>query len=135
VVLGYSFNNTGAALTLTSWEPVYLKCAPQADGSAIIDATTPYVQSLPSTADGKIYIFLGIAYDATHIELYAWHPVYYYDGNGIKAWTGTAIPSTAADVGAVAADQGSGNAGKFLVVGNDGIVVPVTMATWQGGSY
>ena len=42
---------------------------------------------------------------------------------------------TAADVGAVAADQGSGNAGKFLVVGNDGIVVPVTMAVWQGGSY
>ena len=135
IVLGYSFNNTGAALTLTSWEPVYLKCAPQADGSAIIDATTPYVQSLPSTADGKIYIFLGIAYDATHIELFGWHPVYYHDGNGIKAWTGTAIPSTAADVGAVAADQGSGNAGKFLVVGNDGIVVPVTMATWQGGSY
>ena len=42
---------------------------------------------------------------------------------------------TAADVGAVAANQGSGNAGKFLVVGNDGIVVPVTMAVWQGGSY
>ena len=45
------------------------------------------------------------------------------------------IPTTAADVGAVAANQGSGNAGKFLVVGNDGIVVPVTMAVWQGGSY
>ena len=42
---------------------------------------------------------------------------------------------TAANVGAVAADQGSGNAGKFLVVGNDGIVVPVTMAVWQGGSF
>ncbi len=42
---------------------------------------------------------------------------------------------TAADVGAVAANQGSGNAGKFLIVGNDGIVVPMTMAVWQGGSY
>lgn len=151
VVLGYSFNNTGAALTLTSWNPVYLKCAPQADGSAIIDATTPYVQSLPSTADGKIYIFLGIAYDATHIELFVNHPVYYYDG-GIRLWTNPktppvtsvngqtgavslSIPAAAADVGAVAADQGSGNAGKFLVVGSDGIVAPVTMQTWQGGSY
>ena len=42
---------------------------------------------------------------------------------------------TAADVGAVAADQGAANAGKFLVVGNDGIVVPVTMSVWQGGNY
>ena len=86
VVLGYSFNWTGAALTLTSWNPVYLKCAPQSDGSAIMDSTAPIVQSLPSTADGKIYVFLGIAYDATHIELYPWHPVYYYDG-GIRLWT------------------------------------------------
>lgn len=46
-----------------------------------------------------------------------------------------AIPSSASDVGAIAANQGSGNAGKFMVVGNDGIVVPVTMAVWQGGSY
>lgn len=26
--LGYSFNRTGAALTLSSWTPVYIKCAP-----------------------------------------------------------------------------------------------------------
>ena len=45
-----------------------------------------------------------------------------------------AMPS-AADVGAVAAAQGSGNAGKFLVVGSDGKVTAVTMAQWQGGNY
>ena len=39
------------------------------------------------------------------------------------------------DTSRLAANQGSGNAGKFLMVGNDGIVAPVTMATWQGGSY
>ena len=87
-VLGYSFNRTNAALTLTYPAPVYLKCAPQTNGSAIIDADTPYVQSLPSTNDGKIYIFLGIAYDATHIELMVDHPVYYHDGTGIRLWTG-----------------------------------------------
>lgn len=133
IVLGYSFNNTGAALTLTSWAPVYLKCAPQADGSAIIDATTPYVQSLPSTADGKIYIFLGVAYDETHIELFGWHPVYYHDGNGIKAWTGTAIPTTAADVGAIAAPS-SPATGAFLVWDGSAWVAQ-TLSTWQGGSY
>ena len=42
------------------------------------------------------------------------------------------IPTDAADVGAVAANQGVANAGKFLVVGNDGAVVPV--AAPSGGS-
>lgn len=86
--LGYSFNRTGAALTLTSWAPVYAKCAPQADGSAIIDADAPYVQALPTTDDGKIYIFLGVAYSATNIELSITHPVYWHDGTGIRLWTG-----------------------------------------------
>lgn len=91
--LGYSFNNTGAALTLTSWKPVYIKAAPQSDGSAIIDSTTPYVQDLPTTADGKIYIFLGIAYSATNIELTMNHPVYEFKGGMIRPYTNQAIDS------------------------------------------
>ena len=87
IALGYSFNNTGAALTLTSWKPVYLKCAPQTDGSAIIDSTTPYVQDLPTTEDGKIYIFLGIAYNATSIELQLDHPVYWHKDGMIRPYT------------------------------------------------
>ncbi len=92
ISLGYSFNRTGAALTMTAWKPVYVKAAPQSDGSAIMDSTTPYVQDLPSTADGKIYIFLGVAYSATSIELQNNHPVYYHDGTAIRLWTGKAIP-------------------------------------------
>lgn len=84
LTFGYSFNRTGAALTLTSTDPVYIKCAPQPDGSAIIDADTPYVQALPTSADGKIYIFLGIATSATAVEMFVYHPVYYHDGTGIK---------------------------------------------------
>lgn len=87
LTLGYSFNRTGAELALTTKTPVYIKCAPQSDGSAIIDADTPYVQALPSTADGKIYIYLGVAYDATHIELVPYHPVYYYKDGAIRLWT------------------------------------------------
>jgi len=85
--LGYSFNRTGSALTLTSWAPVYVKCAPQTDGSAIIDSTTPYVQTLPTTDDGKIYIFLGVAYSATNIELVPQHPVYYFKDGQIRLYT------------------------------------------------
>ena len=92
--LGYSFNRTGAALTLTSWKPVYVKCAPQADGSAIMDSTTPYVQALPSTDDGKIYIFLGVAYSATNIELLMNHPVFYYKDGAIRQWSNAYVPET-----------------------------------------
>lgn len=89
--LGYSFNTTGAALTLTNPAPVYVKCTPQANGSAVIQG---YTQTLPSTKDGYIYIFLGIAYSATSVELRAEHPVYYHDGSGIRQWTGAALDTT-----------------------------------------
>lgn len=88
IALGYSFNRTGAALKLTYPAPVYIKCKPQSDGSAIIDADEPYVQALPTTEDGYIYIFLAIAYNATNIELRQEHPVYYYRNGGIRLWNG-----------------------------------------------
>ena len=88
VTLGYSFNLTGAALVLDVDEPLYIKAAPQADGSAIIDATTPYVQALPTTADGFIYIFLGYAYSTTQIELQMTHPIYHFYNGAIRLWTG-----------------------------------------------
>lgn len=97
--LGYSFNRTGSALTLTTKTPVYLKCAPQSDGSAIMDSTEPIVQALPSTEDGKIYIFLGVAYSATNIELYQNHPVYYYKDSAIRLWTNLqTIPTKTSDL-------------------------------------
>lgn len=88
MTLGYAFNRTGAALVLDLWKPVYIKCAPQTDGSAIIDADNPYVQTLPTTADGKIYIFLGIAVSATTVEVTQEHPVYAYRNNAVRKWTG-----------------------------------------------
>lgn len=88
LTLGYSFNRTGAALVLPYPSPIYIKCAPQADGSAIIDADNPYVTSLPSAADGKIYIFLGRTYSATSVEMTMKHPVYYHDGAALRIWTG-----------------------------------------------
>lgn len=94
LALGYSFNRTGEALTLTTNAPVYVKCAPQTNGSAIIDSTTPIVQTLPTTEDGKIYIFLGIAYSATNIELRMEHPVYYYKDGAIRLWTNAPTTSS-----------------------------------------
>ena len=87
--LGYSFQKS-PNYVLTEWKPVYIKAAPQADGSAIIDSTEPFVQALPTTQDGKIYIYLGVAYSTTSIELNINHPVYYHNGTGIRIWTGGA---------------------------------------------
>ncbi len=86
VGLGYSFNTTGAALTLTSWKPVYVKCTPLANGSATLQG---YTQDLPTDEDGFIYIYLGVAYSATAIELVIKHPVYYFKDGGIRSWEGT----------------------------------------------
>lgn len=108
LTLGYSFNRTGAALTLTTKAPVYIKCAPQSNGSAIIDADTPYVQALPSTEDGKIYIYLGIASSATAVEMSIVHPVYYYKDGCVRPWTNVAAPDiqalTTAEIQALWAD-------------------------------
>ena len=67
--------------------PVYLKCTPQTNGSAVM---VELVQALPSTNDGYIYILLGRAYSATAMELIAEHPVFYHDGTAIRLWTGAA---------------------------------------------
>jgi hypothetical protein len=88
LTLGYSFNRTGAALVLPYPTNIYIKAAPQADGSAIIDAENPYVFALPTTADGKIYIHLGRTYSATAIELLLTHPVYHFYNGAIRLWTG-----------------------------------------------
>lgn len=90
ITLGYSFNRTGAALTLTSKYPVLLKCTPQDDGSVIIDPDTPYVQAFPSTDDGKVYIYLGVATSATQVELLQNKPVYYYKNGALRLWTNNA---------------------------------------------
>lgn len=82
LTIGYSY-----VKTLVKDAPVYLKCTPQADGSAIM---ADIVSALPTTNDGYIYIFLGTAYSTTAMELLPVHPVYWHDGTGIRLWTGSA---------------------------------------------
>ena len=98
VTLGYSFNTTGKALTLTTRKPVYVKCTPQTNGSAIINSTTPIVQNLPTTEDNSIYIFLGIATSATAIELLMNHPVYQYKNGAIRLYTNADIPTKVSEL-------------------------------------
>ena len=84
---GYAFNNTNAALNLEPMAPIYIIATPQADGSAVL---YDYTQTLPTTNDGKIYIHIGYATEATKFELLQNKPVYYHNGTGIRLWTGGA---------------------------------------------
>lgn len=142
IVLGYSFNRTGSALTMTAKDPVFLKCAPQADGSAIMDADTPIVQALPSTEDGNIYIYLGIAESATAITLYYWHPIYWYKDGAIRQWTNAkeivvdSVPTQGStnpvsSGGVYTALQGKQNSLTFDSTPTSGSTNPVT----SGGIY
>ena len=90
LTIGYSY-----VKSLTAWDPVYLKCEPQTGGGAVMK---DIVQALPSTADGFIYIYLGIAYSATAMELRFYHPVYYHDGTGIRAWIGIKVPTKTSEL-------------------------------------
>lgn len=81
-------------LTLTYPDPVYLKCTPQSTGGALIN---DIVQTLPTTEDGKIYIYLGAAYSATSMELKPDHPVYYYKDGAIRLWTNPSAQSITVD--------------------------------------
>lgn len=118
VNLGYSFQKS-TNYSLTSWKPVYVKCTPQSDGSAIIDSTEPIVQDLPSTEDGKIYIFLGVAYSTTNIELIINHPVYFYKNGSIRLWSNAyetevvyPVTSVNGDTGAITIDEIQTTAGE-----------------------
>lgn len=94
LTIGYSY-----VLSLTAQNPVYLRCSPQSNGSAVMEVLT---QSLPTSKDGKIYIHLGTAYSATAMELEAEHPVYWHDGTGIRLWTGAeGVTSVNGSTGAI----------------------------------
>ena len=83
VDLRYSFN-TGS--TLTTNKVVYIVADPQSDGKAKL-ASSPISQDLPETADGKIYIRLGIAYSEYQVQIENNHPIYFFKDGAIRLWT------------------------------------------------
>ena len=83
--LRYAFN---AGSTLTDNRPVYIRCVPQNDCLVKLDGDDCLVQSLPSTADGKVYIYLGRSTSTTSIWLLQNHPIFEYTNGGIHVWNG-----------------------------------------------
>ena len=78
--LRYTFN---CGQALTAHKPFYLKVSLQSNGKVKIANASPWVQALPTTADGYLYIHLGRTYSTYQLSLYPIHKVYFHDGTKI----------------------------------------------------
>ena len=71
---------------LTARKPLYLVASPTDDNMAVLH-TTPFAQSLPTTEDGLLYIYLGMVYPDTkpyRVYLTLKHPVYKYINGKVR---------------------------------------------------
>lgn len=83
--LRYAFNE---GTTLTAYQPIYIRCVPQGDLLVKLDGNDCIVQSLPTTDDGKVYIYLGRANTTSAIWLSQNHPIYEHASGKLRIWTG-----------------------------------------------
>lgn len=93
--LRYSFDlDNTATYKLTARQPVYLTATLQTDGTAILTELSgstigPLSQTLPTSDNGILYIYLGQAYEDTNpyrLELSLNHPVYYYKDGAVREY-------------------------------------------------
>ena len=75
-------SNCGSTLAVN--KPLYLVGTIQ-NGLFYLDSTTWWGQTLPSTADGKYYMYIGETVTSASFTLTVHHPIYYFDGY-LKVW-------------------------------------------------
>lgn len=105
--LRYSFN-TGT--TLTARKAVYL-VATLGEGCTATLASNPISQTLPTTEDGYIYIYLGQTYDTYRVELSTKHPIFRYINGALRIFNSSDVDTVRGKVPAINVSvTGSGNA-------------------------
>lgn len=85
----YSSNCTasaGTASPLTTGRPIYFVGTVGSDGLFYLDTTKWWTQELPTTEDGKVYIYVGHAINTYSIALHAEHPIYEYKNGHIRPY-------------------------------------------------
>lgn len=84
----YSFNTANNSTNGTvANKPVYLVGSLHSDGLFYLDTTKWWTQTLPNTEDGKLYIYLGDAYDYYRMVFAENNPIYKYVGGKVQLWT------------------------------------------------
>ena len=101
---------------LTNSCPVYL-VGTFSNGKFYLD-TTWWTQSLPTTDDGKYYVFLGIMSSTYEMHLWNTHPIYYYADGRIRQISVAELDSTSTlaknYVGLVEYDDPVDNGGAYI---------------------
>ena len=76
--------STNCGQTLISHQPVYLVGTIENDGLFHLDVSQWYTQTEPTYADGKVYIYVGMAYSTYQVWLSTENPAYmFYNGEFI----------------------------------------------------
>ena len=76
--------STNCASTLTSQRPVYIVGTIENDGLFHLDVSQWYTQTEPTYADGKVYVYVGMAYSSYQVWLSTENPAYmFYNGEFI----------------------------------------------------
>ena len=78
--------STNCGTTLVERQSVYLVGTIGSDGLFYLDDTW-WTQTLPTTEDGKVYIYLGDAYSTSSIFLVAYNPIYEYRNGAFRLYS------------------------------------------------
>ena len=82
----YSFN-CGATPGWSAGDSIYVVGTIGTDGLFYLDSTTWWSNALPTTQDGKVYMYIGTyVSDAYKITLDLDHPMFYHDGTSVKSY-------------------------------------------------
>lgn len=111
-----TIKNGSTNLSLTTYKPLYLKG--EIDNGLF--TAIEYTQILPTTEDGKAYLYIGEAVSSTSISFSFIHPIYIYKGGTIQTYSGySTLSSRATLADTVSCTVGSSNAYRPIVVTNE----------------
>ena len=85
----YSFNlENSSGKGFTAYAPVYIVGSLNNSGLFVLDSTKWWTQTLPSSDDGKIYIYIGDAYDWYRLTFTEDKPIYWYKDGKVQLYSG-----------------------------------------------
>lgn len=90
----YSFNlENSSGNGFTAYAPVYIVGSLNSSGLFILDSIKWWTQTLPSSDDGKIYIYIGDAYDWYRLTFTEDKPIYWYKNGKVQLYSGASTYS------------------------------------------
>lgn len=90
----YSFNLANSSGNgFTRYTPVYI-VGTITNGLFYLDTTKWWTQTLPTSDDGKVYIYIGDAYDWYRLTFTEEKPIYWYKNGAVRLYNGASAASS-----------------------------------------